>query len=85
MDVEETARPPPELAKLAARARSWSRTLRADAAKVAREVAETEETLAETLSQLASQHPRHAGQLRASSALARGQTGPREPGSQRGQ
>jgi hypothetical protein len=85
MGAEGTIRPAHELADLAARARSWSRTLRADAAKVARQVADTEEALAETLGQLASQHPRHADELRARSALARKKAARREREHQCGQ
>jgi len=43
---------------------SWSATLRADILRVAEQIAETEDRLAETLRHLASQHPREADRLR---------------------
>ena len=55
----------------AARARSRSRTLQAEVAKMTREVSETEEAAAMTLDRLASQYPHHAARLRVMSEAAR--------------
>jgi hypothetical protein len=55
----------------AARARSRSRSLQAETAKMAREVSETEEAMAATMDRLASQYPLHAGRLRVMGQAAR--------------
>jgi hypothetical protein len=80
MDAEQTTRPAQELAGLAARARAWSRALRADSVKLASQVAETEEALAKTLAYPGSQHPRPAAK-RADRQLAGRQTTPGGSGS----
>ena len=58
MSEEDAARRMQELAQKAARARSWARALRAETVNVARQVADTEQEVAETLAQLAAQRPR---------------------------
>ena len=55
----------------AARARSRSRSLQAEVARVTREVSETEESMASALDRLASQCPQHAGRLRGLCQAAR--------------
>jgi len=52
-----------KLSVKAARSRSRSRLLRAEVARMAREVSETEEAVAATMDRLALQHPRHAVRL----------------------
>jgi len=64
MTHEEMAAWAMRLSVKVARARSWSRSLQAQGAKLARDVAETEEAMAETMERLAAQHPRHAERLR---------------------
>jgi hypothetical protein len=58
------------LAIKAEQARSRSRMLVADVVKVAEQVADTEEVVAETLMRLASQHPPHGRRLLAMSKAA---------------
>jgi hypothetical protein len=70
MSDEGTARRVEELAQKAARARSWAKALRAETVNVARQVADTEHEVAETLAQLAAQRPHHAARLRALSQEA---------------
>jgi hypothetical protein len=64
MSEEDAARRMQELAQKAARARSWAKALRAETVNVARQVADTEQEVAETLAQLAAQRPHHAARLR---------------------
>ena len=65
MSEDGAARRMQELAQKAARARSWAKALRAETINVARQVADTEQEVAETLAQLAIQRPHHAARLRA--------------------
>ena len=65
MSDEGAARRMQELAQKAARARSWAKALRAETVNVAKQVADTEQEVAETLAQLAAQRPHHAARLRA--------------------
>ena len=58
MSEDGAARRMQELAQKAARARSWAKALRAETVNVARQVADTEQEVAETLAQLAVQRPR---------------------------
>jgi hypothetical protein len=60
-----------QLSVMAARARSRARSRQAGVAKIAREVAETEEAMAATLERLATQYPRHAERLRSLGGAAR--------------
>jgi hypothetical protein len=53
-----------------ARARSQARNLRADAMKLALQIADTEEVIACTLARLASHHPPNESRLRAISEAA---------------
>ena len=64
MTSEEMTAWAAQLSVKAALARSRSRSLQAEAAKVAREVGETEDAMAATLERLAAQYPRHADRLR---------------------
>jgi len=73
MSEEGTASRAEELAQKAAQARSWARALRAETINVARQVADTEHEVAETLAQLAAQRPHHAARLRSMSQKAAGQ------------
>jgi hypothetical protein len=70
MTEHGTGRSPQNLARQAEMARSRSRTVRAEAIKVAEQVAETEETVAGTLTRLAGQHPEDAPRLRAKAKAA---------------
>ena len=74
MDKTEPPLRPDHLARMAAQARSQSAELRALTVKTTRQAAETELVVADTLAELAVQHPRHAGYLRAISQAARQQT-----------
>ena len=65
MSEQGTAPQAEELVHKAARARSSARALRAETINVARQVADTEQEVAETLAQLAIQRPHHAARLRA--------------------
>jgi hypothetical protein len=58
MSEEDAARRLQELAQKAARARSWAKALRAETVNVARQVADTEQEVAETLAHPAAQRPR---------------------------
>jgi hypothetical protein len=64
MTKEEMAAWAAQLSVKAARARSWSRSLQAEVARVAREVAETEDAMAATMERLAAQHPHSAERFR---------------------
>lgn len=71
MTNEEMAAWAVRLSVKAARARSRSRSLQAEVAKVAREVAETEDAIASTFERLAVQYPGHAERLRGLGGAAR--------------
>lgn len=70
MSDGDSARSVADLFPLAEETRAWSKTLRDDSARVRREVANTEATLAETLALLANRHPHHRRRLRAKSEEA---------------
>ena len=70
MSEQGTARRAEELAHKAARARSWAKALRAETIVMARQVADTEQAVAETLAHMAAQRPQHAARLRAMSQAA---------------
>ena len=57
MSEDSAARRMQELAQKAARARSWAKALRAETINVARQVADTEHEVAETLAHLTAQRP----------------------------
>jgi hypothetical protein len=67
MAEEQPACQAEELAAKAAWARAWSRMLRAETAKVTQRVADTEESVAETLARLALQYPDYGSRLWAQS------------------
>ena len=71
MTEEEMTAWAAKLSVKSARARSRSRSLQAEVAKMAREVSETEEAVAATMDRLALQHPRHAVRLRGMGKAAR--------------
>jgi len=71
MTREELAAWGVRLSVKAARARSRSRSLQAEIARMTREVSETEEAAAVTLDRLASRYPHHAVRLRGMSEAAR--------------
>jgi len=74
MTTEEMTAWTARLSVKAARARSRSRLLQAEVAKVTREVSETEEAMALTLDRMALQFPGHAGRLRGMGQAAREHT-----------
>ncbi len=63
MTHEQSAHEPQVMADKAVHARWRSQMLRAEIAKVAGEVAATEESIAETLGRMASQHPHRRSRL----------------------
>jgi hypothetical protein len=79
MTEQNTAPRGDELARRAAEARAQSRQLRAEAVKLALQVADIEDAAAEILARLAAQNPGHASRLQAmSQAAARHATHERE-------
>ena len=73
MSEQEATPLPEELARKAEEARCQSRALRAESAEMARQVAKTEDFVADTMDRLAAQHPDNARRFRAKGQAAREQ------------
>ena len=70
MSEQGTARRAEELARKAARARSWAKALRADTHRCGAAGGGHRTAVSETLAHLAAQRPQHAARLRAMSQAA---------------
>jgi 4-hydroxyphenylpyruvate dioxygenase-like putative hemolysin len=71
MDNEDTIRHSAVLRRKATTARNRSRVLHAEVVKVALDVADAQEAVADTLARVASQHPHHERRIPALSNAAR--------------